>query len=287
MLDQLRRVRPLVRAVTVIAVLLLVVQVVIPPAAAAPAGDDDELSVAPSPHEDEEAAEPVHDADEEDAAQAPDDAEPAEDGDAAADEPIHEGDEEGGTPAPDEEQPVAEPEPAHEGAEAADEPAPVEEVAAAAPVYDDPVADGFLLRLLDAINARRARLGTQRLSYVPARANVALDGFLAETFPAIRWPGPCGHHVVGGAISWDYVTGAGFGGDPRGEVIACPGPEPYWTPDRAAEQWWHSPIHFDVLYADGYSNSIACSAQGVSGRRNRRGGSSDAASAVLCVTFRS
>ena len=76
-------------------------------------------------------------------------------------------------------------------------------------------------------------------------------------------------------------------------MLACPGPEPYWTPDRTAETWWDSPIHFDVLYADGDSSSIACSAHGVRGGANERGkkrksnSSPDAASAVICVTFQS
>jgi hypothetical protein len=85
---------------------------------------------------------------------------------------------------------------------------------------------------------------------------------------------------------------AGFGGAPRGEVLACPGPEPYWTPDRTAEQWWDSPIHFGVLYADGDSSAIACSAQGVrdgsnesSKKKRKSSGSPDAASAIICVTF--
>jgi len=158
----------------------------------------------------------------------------------------------------------------------------------AAPVADDDaVADGFLLRLLDAINQRRASIGNPSLSFVPAHANAALDGFLAETAPAIAWPGPCMHHLVDGAFSWDYVNAAGFGGEARGEVLACPGPEPYWTPDRAADQWWVSPIHFDVLYADPDANALACSAYGVNGGGSkRRGRTSDAAMAVLCVTFR-
>jgi hypothetical protein len=164
---------------------------------------------------------------------------------------------------------------------------------AAAPAQDDEVVDGYLMRLLQAINDRRDRIGTQHLSFVPASANAALDGFFAETVGAIWWPGPCTHHLLNGAFSWDFVIAAGFGGDPRGEVIACPGPEPYWTPDRAAEQWWESPIHFDVLYADPSSNAVACSAYGVydgdGGTKKRRGGggTSGAASAVLCVTFQS
>ena len=165
-------------------------------------------------------------------------------------------------------------------------------MAGLAPI-DDEVDDLFLRRLLDAINERRDRSGTRRLAYVPASANSALDGFLAETVNRIGWPGPCSHEIVDGASAWDYVMAAGFGGDPGGEVLACPGPEPYWTPDRAAEQWWESPIHFSILYADGDATSIACSAYGVRGganeggkKKRNGGGTQDAASAVICVTFR-
>jgi hypothetical protein len=158
--------------------------------------------------------------------------------------------------------------------------------AGAAPAAEAEVDDGFLLRLLDEINQRRASVGNSDLVFVPAHANAALDGFLASTAPAIAWPGPCMHHLVDGAFSWDYVNAAGFGGEARGEVLACPGPEPYWTPDRTADQWWVSPIHFDVLYGDPDANALACSAYGVNGDSRRRGRIADAAMAVLCVTFR-
>jgi hypothetical protein len=76
-------------------------------------------------------------------------------------------------------------------------------------------------------------------------------------------------------------------------VIACEGAGAYWTPDITAERWWESPIHHDVLYSDGDSNAIACSAYGVQGgssdggkKKRKSSGSPDAASAVLCVTFR-
>lgn len=159
--------------------------------------------------------------------------------------------------------------------------------AAAAPAQNE--EDAFLRRLLDEINARRDALGNQPLAYVPASANAALDGFMAQTAPAMAWPGPCMHHLIDDAFSWDYVQASGFGGEARGEVLACPGPEPYWTPGRAAEQWWDSPIHHDVLYADGHANAVACSAYGVQGSNNNRRrnqSASDAASAILCVTFR-
>jgi hypothetical protein len=165
-------------------------------------------------------------------------------------------------------------------------------VAAPAPDEGDEVADAFLSRLLDEINVRRDAVGTQRLAYVPASANAALDGFLAETVPAMAWPSPCMHHLVDGAFSWEYVNAAGFDGEALGEVLACPGPEPYWTPDRAAETWWGSPVHHGVLYADPDASAIACSAYGVQGggnnmkNKSRNSRAADAASAVLCVTFR-
>lgn len=167
-------------------------------------------------------------------------------------------------------------------------PTSVPPVAAAPARQHDEVVEAFLARLLDEINARRGALGHQRLAYVPPVAGAALDGFLAVAAPAMAWPGPCMHQIVGGAFSWDYVQAAGFGGEARGEVLACPGPEPYWTPGRAAEQWWESPIHFSVLYGDGEANAVACSAYGVQadGGVRRRGSVDRAASAILCVTFR-
>jgi hypothetical protein len=158
-------------------------------------------------------------------------------------------------------------------------------VALAAPLADDgDVADPFLTRLLDEINIRRDAAGTPRLAFVPRPANDALGAFLGETAPTIAWPRPCMHQLFSGGYSWDYVHAAtGFDAEARGEVLACPGPEPYWTPDRAAEQWWTSPIHFDVLYADGDANAVACSAYGTQGGGKKK--STSAAMAILCVTF--
>ena len=47
-------------------------------------------------------------------------------------------------------------------------------------------------------------------------------------------------------------------------------------------------MHFGVLYADPDANAVACSAYGVrhAAGRNTRSQAIDAASAVLCVTFR-
>ena len=143
-----------------------------------------------------------------------------------------------------------------------------------------------------ASSAVGARNGARPLTFIPASANAALDTFFARTAAGLGWPGACSHDFGEGALPWDAVLAAGFGGAPRGEVLACPGPEPYWTPDLTAERWWDSPIHFGVLYADGDSSSIACSAYGVHGganeggkKKRKGGGSPEAASAVICVTF--
>ena len=64
-------------------------------------------------------------------------------------------------------------------------------------------------------------------------------------------------------------------------MIACPGPEPYWTPDRAAEIWWTSSVHREILYADSDATAVACGTYGVEGKKSR----SAMAVAVLCVTF--
>jgi hypothetical protein len=280
---QLSRASALVRLFAICTSLLIAVQFVIAPAAAAPAHQDDELIVTPRSDEEEAAAEPVGETDE------------------TAAEPEEEAD--GEDVAPPYDEAVSEAEPADEADEATAEPVDIADEAAGEPAADDaaitaaapdddPVADPFLMRLLDAINERRERNGTRRLSFVPARANAALDSFFAGTVAGLGWPGPCTHDFADGGVAWDAVAAAGFGGAPRGEVLACPGPEPYWTPDRTAEQWWDSPIHFDVLYADGDSSAIACSAQGMQGgasengkKKRKSSGSPDAASAVICVTF--
>jgi hypothetical protein len=168
----------------------------------------------------------------------------------------------------------------------------------AAPANDDDVATGaFLGRLLDEINKRREQAGTQRLAYIAPGATGALDDFFAQTLPELAWPGPCVHHLVDGEDSGEYVLARGFVGEVRGEVLACPGPEePYWTPNRTADEWWSSPGHFEVLYGDPDANSLACSVVGVQGGPPASGGKgkgknrgpsrpADAASAVLCVTF--
>lgn len=322
--DQLPRFSTVLRVFALCSALLIATQVASPPVVAA--DRDEELTASSTDHEAEAADEAIEEADDpgpapedESVAAADGEAESAED----ADSPAEDADQTIGAPADAESEPVAESvdegepvaeqaddvmdaEPVSEPAYGGDEePVHVEVASAPAPAHterpmaapvpiDDQVDDLFLRRLLDAINERRDRNGTQRLAYVPASANSALDGFLAETIARAGWPPPCSHEIIDGAFAWDYVMAAGFGGDPRGEVLACPSTEPYWTPDRAAEQWWDSPIHFDVLYADDYATSIACSAYGVRGgvneggkKKRNGGGTQDAASAVICVTFRS
>jgi hypothetical protein len=299
---QLSRTSSLVRVVAAGTALLIAVQLVIAPAAAAPAREDAELTVTPLDDADGAAAESVEEAEEtiaepgEDAGEE-EAAEPVDDAGEGVVEPAQDAGEEGVEAAQDQGEPASEAEEATaEPIEVAEEPAggPAHDVQviAAPSRHDDPVVDPFLLRLLDAINERRERNGMRPLAFVPASANAALDSFFARTATGLGWPGPCSHDFSDGALAWDAVVAAGFGGSPRGEVLACPGPEPYWTPDRTAERWWESPVHFDVLYADDASSSIACSAYGVQGgtsgsgkNKRKTGGSAGAASAVICITF--
>jgi hypothetical protein len=115
-----------------------------------------------------------------------------------------------------------------------------------------------------------------------------LTAFFGQTVKGIAWPRPCGHQLLDGRYSWDYIQAvAGFGGEAHGEVIACPGPEAYWTPERAAAVWFSSPIHFDILYADSGVNAVACSTSGADDSKagDSKNGQSIRAMAVLCVTF--
>jgi hypothetical protein len=146
---------------------------------------------------------------------------------------------------------------------------------------DDEVPDPFLTRLLDEINVRRQDAGTRRLRFVPRKANDALADFLKEMLPALDRAGSCGHVSVNGGSSWDYMQAkVGFQAEAHGEVLACPGPEPYWTPDRTADIWWNSSVHREILYADPGVTAVACGTYGVDGKRK-----GSAAMAVLCVTF--
>jgi hypothetical protein len=155
-------------------------------------------------------------------------------------------------------------------------------VAAPAAAEDDGT-DPYLTRLLDEINARRQADGTPSVRLVPRPANEALREFLDQTAPVLAWPGPCGHQLVEGGTSWDYLQArVGFGAEAHGEVLACPGPVPYWTPERAADAWWTSQLHRAILYDDPDVNAVACATSGASRARGRVG----PADAVLCVTYR-
>ena len=138
-------------------------------------------------------------------------------------------------------------------------------------------AEPFLERLLAEINLRRARAGTVPLASLGERANGALEWYLADLTPAMEAAGDCFH---GEPPGWDYVARIGVAGDPAGEVIACPGPDGYWTPERIAEAWWASPGHQHVLYRNADARAIACGVRGP-----QRGGS--AYRAIACVTYRS
>jgi hypothetical protein len=52
---------------------------------------------------------------------------------------------------------------------------------------------------------------------------------------------------VDGAYAEEHVRAAGFRGEARGEVLAGLSPKPYWTSARAADAWWGSPVHFEIL----------------------------------------
>ena len=147
----------------------------------------------------------------------------------------------------------------------------------------DDATDAFLSRLLDEINARRDAVGTPRLVFVAPGANAALDEFLAYAAPAITYPNPCMHLMIGDAVAWDYVAGQGYGTNPVGEVLACPAPDAdsYWTPSLTADSWLESPGHADILYGDPEASAIACGAYAP-----RKSGRTVAAAAVLCVTYR-
>lgn len=135
---------------------------------------------------------------------------------------------------------------------------------------------GYLAHLLDEINLRRERAGTGHLTYLMDRANDALGQYLADLTPEMEATGSCFH---GGASGWDYVADAGFSGDAVGEVIACPGDDGFWTPDRIAEAWWSSPMHQSILYGDPGARAVACGTYGPQAE-------GAAFRTVVCVAYR-
>jgi hypothetical protein len=141
-------------------------------------------------------------------------------------------------------------------------------------------SDTYLDQLLDEINARRAQVGTQPVAYIAADANAAVASYLADLTPQMLAYNACfhgQHNPV--APGWDYVAATGLDGEARGEVLACPDDNGYWTTSRIADGWFGSPVHFQYLYADADANAIACGTYGP-----QRGG--QAFETIACVTYR-
>jgi uncharacterized protein YkwD len=138
----------------------------------------------------------------------------------------------------------------------------------------------YLDRLLDEINARRAMVGTPPVTYFAPEANAAINGYLADLTPQMVAYNACFHGQNNPVPpSWDYVSAQGIDAEARGEVLACPDSNGYWTSDRIAEAWLHSPTHFQELYADWDANAVACGTYGA-----QRGGA--AFETIACVTYR-
>jgi hypothetical protein len=140
-------------------------------------------------------------------------------------------------------------------------------------------AGPYLDRLLDEINYRRALVGTPPVGYITSDANNAMSNYLADLTPQMMAYNSCfhgQHNPV--APGWDYVADAGVDGEARGEVLACPDGNGYWTTDRIADAWLHSPSHFQELYADFDANAVACGTYGA-----QRGGAAYAT--IACVTY--
>lgn len=136
----------------------------------------------------------------------------------------------------------------------------------------------YLDRLLGEINARRATIGSPPLAYATPRANQAVGQYLADLTPLMWAMHSCFHGMYNPvAPGWDYVKDAGLGGEPRGEVIGCPGEGFYWSPQQIADGWWGSPAHFEALYRDAHANVVACGTYGPG-----RGGFET----VACITYR-
>jgi hypothetical protein len=137
----------------------------------------------------------------------------------------------------------------------------------------------YLARLLDEINRRRDGVRTARLLPTDEAANRAVDRYLVDLVPLLMAAGGC-FHGTGDPVrpGWDYVADAGFPGEPRGEVLACPGSSGVWTPARVADGWLQSPPHRRILYEDATVQAVACGVEG-----QERGGATYRA--VACVTY--
>ncbi|MGE3269336.1 MAG: CAP domain-containing protein [Chloroflexota bacterium] len=144
----------------------------------------------------------------------------------------------------------------------------------------DAQAASYLDQLLDEINARRDRAGAPPVTYAGLDANLAVSQYLADLTPRMVAMHSC-FHGNGNPVApgWDYVSGSGFRGEARGEVLACPGDGGFWTAPKIADGWWNSPSHWRSLYGDPNVNAIAC---GTFGAQN--GGR--AYQTIACVTYR-
>ena len=140
-------------------------------------------------------------------------------------------------------------------------------------------ASTYLDQLLGEINARRAMAGTPPITYVTREANDAVSQYLADLTPLMQAYHTC-FHGTGDPVppAWDYVAAAGLDGEPRGEVLGCPGEGFYWSAQAITDGWWRSPSHFHSLYADPEANAVACGTYGP-----RRDG--QAFVTIACVTY--
>ena len=140
-------------------------------------------------------------------------------------------------------------------------------------------SNAYLDQLLNEINARRAKLGTQPLTYAGSDANFAVTHYLADLTPLMQARHLCFHGTNNPvAPGWDYVKASGFDAKIGGEVLGCPGDGWYWTPQQIADGWWNSASHFRSLYADPKANAVACGAYAV-------GNGGKGYTTVACVTF--
>jgi hypothetical protein len=152
--------------------------------------------------------------------------------------------------------------------------------ATAASAAPDPRAASYLDQLLGEINARRTRVGNRPVVYIDPIANQAVNQYLADLTPMMVAMHAC-FHGDGNPVSpgWDYVTGAGIGAQPRGEVLACPDAGGSWTAPKIADGWWNSPFHRAILYADADVTAVACGTYGP-----EAGGR--AYETIACITYK-
>jgi uncharacterized protein YkwD len=144
----------------------------------------------------------------------------------------------------------------------------------------DARAASYLDQLLGEINDRREKAGSPPVVYAGMDANLAVSQYLADLTPMMVSMRTC-FHGNGNPVApgWDYVKDAGFRAEARGEVLACPGDNGFWTASKIADGWWNSPSHWRSLYGDPRVNAIAC---GTFGPQN--GGR--AYQTIACVTYR-